>query len=107
MKPSFAMMIARTHPDDRPLVEQTIDKAFRDGAGFEFEHRLSMPDGTVRFVQLVTRAEERGRRRQLHRRRDGYHRRQASGGRAATCSFRSCPRLASDNDGPVGGVDRP
>ncbi|MGY3037004.1 two-component system sensor kinase FixL [Bradyrhizobium sp. USDA 4354] len=60
MKPSLAMMIARTHPDDRPLVEQTIGKSFRDGTGFEFEHRLSMPDGTIRFVRLVTRAEEQG-----------------------------------------------
>lgn len=59
-QPTLAMMIARTHPDDRMLLEQTVDKAYRDAAGFELEHRLSMPDGTTRFVQLVTRAEEQG-----------------------------------------------
>jgi two-component system, LuxR family, sensor kinase FixL len=58
-KPSLAMMIDRTHPDDRALVEETINKAFRDGSGFELEHRLLMPDGATRFVQLKTRAERR------------------------------------------------
>lgn len=61
-KPTFAMMIARTHPEDRKLVEQTIDTAFRNRAGFELEYRLLMPDGTTRFVQLVTRAEDQAGR---------------------------------------------
>jgi two-component system, LuxR family, sensor kinase FixL len=55
IKPTLAAMIARTHPDDRPLVQYRIEQAFRDGTGFEFEHRLALPDGTLRFVQLVTR----------------------------------------------------
>jgi PAS domain S-box-containing protein len=56
IKPTLATMIARTHPDDRRLVQQTIEKAFQDGTGFDLEHRLLMPDGVTRFVQLVTRA---------------------------------------------------
>jgi PAS domain-containing protein len=56
IKPTLATMIARTHPDDRRLVQQTIEKAFQDGTGFELEHRLLMSDGVTRFVQLVTRA---------------------------------------------------
>ena len=56
--PTLATMLARAHPDDRTLVRQTIEGAVRDKTGFELEHRLLMPDGMIRFVQLVTRASE-------------------------------------------------
>lgn len=56
--PTLAAMIARAHPDDRALLQQAIDKAFRDRTGFELGHRLSMPDGTTRYVELVTRVIE-------------------------------------------------
>jgi two-component system, LuxR family, sensor kinase FixL len=54
-KPTLAAMLARTHPDDRALLERTIDQAFREHRGFALEHRLLMPDGETRFVRLVTR----------------------------------------------------
>ncbi len=57
-KPTLAAMLARTHPDDRALLQGTIERAFQNRTGFELEHRLLMPDGTTRFVQLVTRATE-------------------------------------------------
>src|SRR5262249_49619158 len=40
--PNLAAMLARTHPDDRGLLEQTIDKAFQEHTGFTLEHRLLM-----------------------------------------------------------------
>jgi PAS domain S-box-containing protein len=58
IKPGLEAMLARTHPDDRALVRRKIDEAFADRLGFELEHRLLMPAGAVRFVQLVTRATE-------------------------------------------------
>jgi len=57
-KPTLARMISRTHPDDRALLEQTIDKAARGKDGFQLEHRLLLPDGMTRHVQLVARAVE-------------------------------------------------
>jgi len=54
--PTLGLMLARAHPEDRALVERTIDQAFNDGAGFDFEHRLLMPDGATRYVHLVARA---------------------------------------------------
>lgn len=53
--PTLAAMLARTHPDDQRLLEQTIEKAFREQTGFALEHRLSMPDGETRYVRIVTR----------------------------------------------------
>ena len=58
VEPTLARMIARTHPHDRGLLEQTIDRSFREKTGFQLEHRLSMPDATTRYVQLVGRTVE-------------------------------------------------
>ena len=49
-KPTFERVFQRIHPDDRAFVQQTLDRAFRDGTDVEFEHRLLMPDGSVKFV---------------------------------------------------------
>lgn len=54
--PTLAVALNRVHPDDIGLVQQTIDRASRDQADFDFEHRLLMPDGTVKHVHVVARA---------------------------------------------------
>src|SRR5262249_4566879 len=54
--PGLAMMLARTHPEDRDVVKATIEQSFADGTGVDFEHRLLLPDGATPFVRLVTRA---------------------------------------------------
>ena len=43
----------RIHPEDRHLVRQTIDSAAREKRDFDFEHRLLMPDGSVKHVRAV------------------------------------------------------
>ena len=50
------MLVQRTHPDDRAAVQQTIDRAARDGKDFSHEYRLLMPDGSVTYVHAVARA---------------------------------------------------
>jgi PAS domain-containing protein len=45
----------RIHPEDRQLVTQTIDSAARERKNFDFEHRLLMPDGSVKYVRAVGR----------------------------------------------------
>jgi PAS domain S-box-containing protein len=50
------MVVQRTHPNDRAAVQQTIDRAARDGKDFDHEYRLLMPDGSVKHLYVVARA---------------------------------------------------
>jgi PAS domain S-box-containing protein len=54
-KPTFELAWQRIHPDDRALVRQIIDCAFRDGTDVDFEHRLLMPDGSVKYVRVLAK----------------------------------------------------
>jgi formate hydrogenlyase transcriptional activator len=49
------VVLSRTHPDDRDLVQQTIDRASEAGADFDLEHRLLMPNGSVKHLHLSFR----------------------------------------------------
>jgi PAS domain S-box-containing protein len=51
--PSLALMLDRVHPDDRPLVRKIIEGASADLNDFSAEHRLMMPDGTVKYIRVV------------------------------------------------------
>jgi PAS domain S-box-containing protein len=55
-KPTLGLIVQRVHPDDRAAVQRTIDDASRDGRDFDHEYRLSMPDGSVKYVHAVARA---------------------------------------------------
>lgn len=61
-KPSLDLAFSRVHPDDLSNVHEVIERAANDKQGFEFEHRLLMPDSSVKHVHVVARAvtEERG-----------------------------------------------
>jgi PAS domain S-box-containing protein len=50
------MVLARVHPDDVALVQGAIDRAVAHKEAFDFEHRLQMPDGSVKHLHVVTRA---------------------------------------------------
>ncbi|MGY8663779.1 PAS domain S-box protein [Bradyrhizobium sp. UFLA05-109] len=54
-KPSIEMIMKRVHPEDVALVEQVIERARTDRQGFELEHRLEMPDGSVKHLHVVAR----------------------------------------------------
>src|SRR5580692_3226400 len=45
----------RIHPEDRKLVTETINSAARERKNFDFEHRLLMPDGSVKHVRVMGR----------------------------------------------------
>jgi PAS domain S-box-containing protein len=51
--PTVEFVLSRVHPDDRGLVQQQIDRASRDGKGFDFEHRLQAPDGSIKHVRMT------------------------------------------------------
>ena len=53
LKPTLEMIFERVHPDDLALVRQTVDDAALQGTGFDFEHRLLMPDGEVKHLRVV------------------------------------------------------
>jgi PAS domain S-box-containing protein len=56
-KPTVEFIVERTHPDDRDAVREIIDRASRQGEDFDFEHRLLMLDGSVKYVHAVARAQ--------------------------------------------------
>jgi PAS domain S-box-containing protein len=57
VKPGVEQVLQRVHPEDAALVRQTIGRAAQDGKDFDFEHRLLMPDGSVKHVHVVAHAE--------------------------------------------------
>jgi PAS domain S-box-containing protein len=53
LKPSIEAVTRRVHPDDAAMVQQVIDGAPGEKQGFDFEHRLLMPDGSVKHLRIV------------------------------------------------------
>jgi PAS domain S-box-containing protein len=51
--PDLECVLQRTHPEDRPLTRRVIDSASQEKKGFDVEHRLLMPDGSVKHVRVV------------------------------------------------------
>ena len=56
IKPTVEFVLQRTHPEDRAAVRDTIDHVSRDGRDFDLEHRLLMPDGSVKHVHALARS---------------------------------------------------
>jgi PAS domain S-box-containing protein len=52
-KITIELIIQRTHREDRSTVQHLIDCAARERQDFDFEHRLLMPDGSVKYVRVV------------------------------------------------------
>ncbi|HEY6768623.1 MAG TPA: MEDS domain-containing protein [Candidatus Sulfotelmatobacter sp.] len=53
IQPTVELALSRTHPEDRAFVEQTIDCAVQERTAFDFDHRLLMPDGSIKYVRIV------------------------------------------------------
>jgi PAS domain S-box-containing protein len=54
--PTVECVLQRVHPEDVAVVQQTIERASREGKDFDLEHRLLMPDGSVKHVHVVAHA---------------------------------------------------
>ena len=50
---TFEMALNRVHLDDVALVRQVISRAATHKEGFDLEHRLLMPDGSVKYLNVV------------------------------------------------------
>jgi PAS domain S-box-containing protein len=55
-KVSMPMILERVHPQDMPSVEMAMAAASR-GEGIDLEHRLLMPDGRIKYLHVVGKAE--------------------------------------------------
>jgi PAS domain S-box-containing protein len=55
-KPTVELVLQRVHPEDAALVKQTLERASQDGKDFDYECRLVMPDGSVKYVHVMAHA---------------------------------------------------
>jgi len=58
--PSVDLVFDRVHPEDRERFLDLRDRAARDGMDLDFEHRLLMPDGDIRYLHVVAHAGNHG-----------------------------------------------
>jgi PAS domain S-box-containing protein len=47
---------ARVHPDDLKLFDKTTEEARATGSDFEIQHRLLMPDNSIKYLRVVAQA---------------------------------------------------
>jgi PAS domain S-box-containing protein len=52
--PKLDLVFKRVHPDDLLFVQQKVEQA-RQAEQMDFEHRLLMPDGSVKYVHVIAR----------------------------------------------------
>jgi len=50
---TFELIGSRVHPEDLPLLYDMIGKAQRGVSDFEYEHRLLMPDRSIKYLHLI------------------------------------------------------
>lgn len=50
---TFELVATRVHPEDIPWFQELVERARREGHDLEFEHRLQMPDGSIKFLHVV------------------------------------------------------
>jgi PAS domain S-box-containing protein len=56
IKPTIERVLQRIHPDDRAMIRQLIDEISSGEKDFDVAHRLLMPDGSVKFVHVLSHA---------------------------------------------------
>jgi PAS domain S-box-containing protein len=55
IKPTVEFLLERVHPEDVAQVKETIERASRDGKDFDVQHRLLMPDGSIKYLHVVAK----------------------------------------------------
>ena len=56
-KPTLELIRQRVHPEDLARGQQIIERALQEKKDLDFEHRLLLPDGSVKHVHIVAHAE--------------------------------------------------
>jgi PAS domain S-box-containing protein len=57
-KPTLEFILQRIHPEDRVSIQETIDRIVFGRIDFQFEHRLLMPDGRVKYLRVLGGAQD-------------------------------------------------
>jgi PAS domain S-box-containing protein len=57
-KPTLEFILQRVHPGDQVLLKEILDRISLDRTDFQFEHRLLMPDGRVKYLRVSGRAHD-------------------------------------------------
>jgi transcriptional regulator with PAS, ATPase and Fis domain len=53
LKPTVKLALERIHPEDLPLVQQVMASVSEHGSDIDVEHRLLMPDGSVKTIRVL------------------------------------------------------
>ena len=53
VKPTLELLFKRFHPEDAATVQETIERALKDAKKLDYEHRLLMPDGSIKHVHVL------------------------------------------------------
>jgi len=48
------LVLQRVHPDDVNLLKSVLERAAQGGSAFDFEHRLLMPDGSIKHLRSLS-----------------------------------------------------
>jgi len=56
LRPEMGLVLQRVHPEDLGLVQRMIEAASRERTGLDFEHRLLMPNGSVKHLHVIAHA---------------------------------------------------
>ena len=56
IQPTIELVLQRIHPDDRAMMRQLFDETSRGEKDFDVTHRLLMPDGSAKFVHILSHA---------------------------------------------------
>jgi PAS domain S-box-containing protein len=54
-EPTPDLILQRSHPDDLGQLKAVLERAARGGCDFDWEHRLLMPDGSIKYLHDVAR----------------------------------------------------
>lgn len=54
-KITIEKILQRTHPEDRAGHQEFMERISREKTEFDFEHRLLMPDGSVKYLRVMGR----------------------------------------------------
>lgn len=49
-EPSYERFLALVHPDDRALLDEVYRRSVEERTAWEFQHRLLLPDGRIKYV---------------------------------------------------------
>jgi PAS domain S-box-containing protein len=55
-KPTLEVIMQKTHPDDLAYVKETVERAAQEQRDLDFEHRLLMQDGSIKYIKVVAHA---------------------------------------------------